>query len=250
MTLFRPNPVCGGMLALALCAFSAGAMAQSLNPPATTAAKKVAAVAHKPLKITPGKRAAKLAAPLRAAAQKPVARPIAPPGRVAAAPHQPARAAASKPKLKKPAAAAAPRAARPALARQHLAPRRPVREAVPAAPAIEPVPLTPVQRDTLYRMIVHRPLQPNPVTTERVLPPTVIKPNSPPPPPAPAVAPPFAEPVPPVGAQLPPSVPLHAIPDDAVAAVPQVEPYRYAFIGDRVLLVDPTTGIVVAAINQ
>jgi hypothetical protein len=53
-----------------------------------------------------------------------------------------------------------------------------------------------------------------------------------------------------VGAQLPPTVPLLRLPLSAVQAVPAIGAYRYAFVGQRVLLVDPATSIVIAAINE
>jgi hypothetical protein len=53
-----------------------------------------------------------------------------------------------------------------------------------------------------------------------------------------------------VGAQLPSTVPLHRLPPRAVATVPAVGAYRYAFVGERVLLVDPTTSTVIAAIKE
>jgi hypothetical protein len=53
-----------------------------------------------------------------------------------------------------------------------------------------------------------------------------------------------------VGAQLPSTIPLHQMPPGAVTAVPEIGHYGYAFVGDRLLLVDPATGIVVAAIKR
>lgn len=113
------------------------------------------------------------------------------------------------------------------------------------------VALTPLQRDTIYRTIVEAPLRPRAVATERV-PPAAAAAAAPPPPVA-VVAPDLPSAAPAeftVGTRLPAAVSLHAIPPGAVAAVPAVGRYRYAFIGDRVLLVDPDTGIVVAAIGQ
>ncbi|CAN0141289.1 unnamed protein product [Phaeothamnion confervicola] len=113
------------------------------------------------------------------------------------------------------------------------------------------IPLTPSQRESIYRIITERPLRPNPVVTERVLPPTAPKPVEPIRSSADAVPPPA---IPDrrlkVGAVVPPVIALHPIPVGAVAAVPEIEPFRYAFVGDRVLLVDPRNGRVVAAINQ
>jgi hypothetical protein len=118
-----------------------------------------------------------------------------------------------------------------------------------APAAMEPMPLTPSQRGVIYRIITERPLRPNPVVTERILPPDAIPPAHPEPMPA---GPPtmISEAELGVGAIVPSGIRLHPIPIGAVAAVPEIEPYRYAFIGNRVLLVDPASGRVVAAINQ
>jgi hypothetical protein len=51
-----------------------------------------------------------------------------------------------------------------------------------------------------------------------------------------------------VGARIPPSVPLAALPEAVAARVPAARPYGYAVLDNRVLLVDPSTGIIVAAI--
>ncbi len=53
-----------------------------------------------------------------------------------------------------------------------------------------------------------------------------------------------------VGARIPPNVQLVAVPDPVVARVPATRPYSYARYGDRVYLVDPATGIIVADITQ
>jgi hypothetical protein len=53
-----------------------------------------------------------------------------------------------------------------------------------------------------------------------------------------------------VGARMPPSVPLIAVPEPVAARVPAVGPYSYAVLDNRVYLVDPATGIIVAAIAQ
>jgi hypothetical protein len=53
-----------------------------------------------------------------------------------------------------------------------------------------------------------------------------------------------------IGSQLPANVPLYAIPESAALQVPVVRRYSYAFINDRVLLVEPATGIVVAELDR
>ena len=51
-----------------------------------------------------------------------------------------------------------------------------------------------------------------------------------------------------VGARVPASVPLLVLPERLAGRVPAARPYSYAVLDSRVLLVDPSTGIVVAAI--
>ena len=53
-----------------------------------------------------------------------------------------------------------------------------------------------------------------------------------------------------VGARMPPSVPLVAVPEPLAARIPVVQSYSYAVLDNRVYLVDPSTGIIVATINQ
>lgn len=52
-----------------------------------------------------------------------------------------------------------------------------------------------------------------------------------------------------VGEQVPPSIELHMLPDDAVADAPAVKIYRYTLIRNEVVLVDPTTMRVVDVIR-
>jgi len=51
-----------------------------------------------------------------------------------------------------------------------------------------------------------------------------------------------------VGARVSASVPLLVLPERLAGRVPAARPYSYAVLDSRVLLVDPSTGIVVAAI--
>ncbi len=52
-----------------------------------------------------------------------------------------------------------------------------------------------------------------------------------------------------VGARIPQSVPLVAVPEPVVARIPAARPYSYARLDNRVYLVDPATGIIVADIT-
>jgi hypothetical protein len=52
-----------------------------------------------------------------------------------------------------------------------------------------------------------------------------------------------------VGARIPPSVPLIAVPEPVVARIPVAAPYSYAVIENRVYLVDPATSVIVAVIT-
>jgi hypothetical protein len=129
--------------------------------------------------------------------------------------------------------------------RRPAAPPAPVSVSAPAAAAA--FALTQAQKSAIYRAIAEMPLQPKPVITEHLSQPLANAPDS-----GPATSgaapPPVTETAPAVGEPVAPTVPLHPLPPGAVAAAPQIESYRYAFIGERVLLVDPATGLVVAAI--
>lgn len=53
-----------------------------------------------------------------------------------------------------------------------------------------------------------------------------------------------------LGADVPPSLELYALPDDAMAQAPVTKLYRVVVIGDKVVLVDPTTMRVVEVIDR
>jgi hypothetical protein len=53
-----------------------------------------------------------------------------------------------------------------------------------------------------------------------------------------------------VGTRLPPTARLAPLPPPVVAAVPAVRSYRYMVVNNRLLLVDPDTGIVVADLTD
>lgn len=83
----------------------------------------------------------------------------------------------------------------------------------------EPLALTPVQRQTIYRTIVR----------ERVAAPA----------PAPTVE--YR-----VGAPVPGGVQLYAMPETVAVEVPAIRQYKYMMVNNRVVLVDPATSQVVA----
>ncbi len=114
------------------------------------------------------------------------------------------------------------------------------------AVAAQPLALTPRQRTTIYRTIVPQGRGRAPIVRERIVTETVA-------PPAavrervvtqPAVAD-YA-----VGSRVAESYALASLPTSVVATVPAVRPYRYMVINNRLLLVDPATGIVVADITE
>ena len=122
----------------------------------------------------------------------------------------------------------------------------------------EPLLLSADQRDVVYREIVNTRVAPGPTG--------VLAPFSPVLPPAPPLttqvietgpgAAMVATPAPVmrtayvVGSRLPPDVRLIELPQTAVAQVPAMAPYAYAMVEDRVLLVDPQTGIIVADVTN
>ena len=81
----------------------------------------------------------------------------------------------------------------------------------------EPLTLTPVQRQTIYRTIVR----------ERV-----------------AAAPPTVEYR--VGTRVPAGVELYSVPEAVAVEVPAIRRYKYMTVNNRVVLVDPATSQVVA----
>jgi hypothetical protein len=164
-------------------------------------------------------------------------------------------------------------------------PARTVTRAVTAAvPSDQPLVLSPAQRQVIYRTVVQREVYPAPVPAG---PPVVAQTDVYAPPPAfgyplRAVYPtddpyygssgyrdyaygpdPYRDYRDPyhtadrwdgaplvVGARIPPSVPLVAVPDPIVARIPATQSYSYAVIDNRVYLVDPATDIIVAEIAQ
>jgi hypothetical protein len=82
----------------------------------------------------------------------------------------------------------------------------------------QPLQLTPVQRQTIYRTIVRQPVVAAP-------PPTVEYR---------------------VGTRVPESVQLYSVPQEVAVAVPQVRRYKYMVVNHQVVLVDPATSEVVA----
>jgi hypothetical protein len=53
-----------------------------------------------------------------------------------------------------------------------------------------------------------------------------------------------------VGARVPATVPLYALPETIVRQVPSMRPYQYAVVDDRVFLVDPETSLITAELNE
>jgi hypothetical protein len=53
-----------------------------------------------------------------------------------------------------------------------------------------------------------------------------------------------------VGARVPAATPLAPLPPALIADVPAIRSYRYMTVGERVLLVDPGTGVIVADVTR
>jgi hypothetical protein len=85
---------------------------------------------------------------------------------------------------------------------------------------VQQVELTPAQRTTIYRTIVR----------DRAAPPAGVDVR--------------------VGALVPETVQLQAVPEAIALEVPAIRSYRYMVINNRVLLVDPATSTVVAEIVE
>ena len=81
----------------------------------------------------------------------------------------------------------------------------------------QPLQLTPVQRQTIYRTIVRERVQPAQPTVEYR-----------------------------VGMRVPQSARLYTVPETVAVEVPAIKTYKYMMVNDRVVLVDPATSEVVA----
>lgn len=82
----------------------------------------------------------------------------------------------------------------------------------------EPLELTPVQRQTIYRTIVREPAE--------AVPPPVVEYR--------------------VGTRVPAAARLYTVPREVAVEVPAIRGYRYMRVNNRVVLVDPATSEVVA----
>jgi hypothetical protein len=84
----------------------------------------------------------------------------------------------------------------------------------------QPLQLTPVQRQTIYRTIVRRPVEAQPTIEYRV------------------------------GTRVPQGARLYEVPQEVGVEVPAIRSYKYMLVNDRVVLVDPATSEVVGEVDQ
>src|SRR5712691_7094021 len=110
----------------------------------------------------------------------------------------------------------------------------------------QPLALTPTQRTTIYRTIIPQGRGRGPIVRERIVTETLA--------PAPvleervvrgAVAADYV-----VGSRVSDAYALAPLPRAVVSTVPAVRSYRYMVINNRLLLVDPATGLVVADMTE
>jgi hypothetical protein len=119
-----------------------------------------------------------------------------------------------------------------------------------------PLALTPAQRTTIYRTIIPQgrgrgPIVREQIVTESVAPAPVVRERI-------APAPVVRERVAPagsayayaVGSRVGDAYALAPMPQAVVSTVPAVRSYRYMVINNRLLLVDPATGLVVAEVTD
>ena len=111
-----------------------------------------------------------------------------------------------------------------------------------------PLALTPAQRTTIYRTIIPQgrgrgPIVRERIVTESVAPAPVARERIVNPPAGSAYA--YT-----VGSRVGDAYALAPMPQAVAATVPAVRSYRYMVINNRLLLVDPATGIVVAEVND
>jgi hypothetical protein len=53
-----------------------------------------------------------------------------------------------------------------------------------------------------------------------------------------------------IGTLLPANVPLYGVPESLLFRVPTLRPYRYAYLGEQVYLVDPLSNVIVAVVTE
>jgi hypothetical protein len=125
---------------------------------------------------------------------------------------------------------------------------RPQRAPVYAMATAEPLSLNRAERDVVYRQIVDQ--RTVPMQQRGILAP--IGSMFPTVSPAPTVT--YAEPAMRtsyiVGTRLPSDIPLIELPNSAIEQVPVIATYAYATVDGRVLLVDPSSGMIVADITN
>jgi hypothetical protein len=113
----------------------------------------------------------------------------------------------------------------------------------------QPLALTPAQRTTIYRTIIPQGRGRGPIVKERIItesaaPVPVVRERV-----VPRVGVDYAADYV-VGSRVSDSYALAPLPQSVVTSVPAVRSYRYVVINNRLLLVDPATGIVVADVTR
>ena len=114
-----------------------------------------------------------------------------------------------------------------------------------------PLALTPAQRTTIYRTIIPQGRGREPIVRERIVTESVApvaRERIGNPPAGSAYAPAASAYT--VGSRIGDAYALAPMPRTVAATVPAVRSYRYMVINNRLLLVDPATGIVVAEVND
>ena len=86
---------------------------------------------------------------------------------------------------------------------------------------IEPLRLTPQQRTVIYRTVTRE---------RRVIPPSDVEIRA--------------------GAAVPPTVVLSPLPESLYVQVPELTPYKYFYVNNQLVLVDPRTSQVIDIIDQ
>jgi len=164
----------------------------------------------------------------------------------------------------------APAHIRSATVREHSRPATTTRIVTVPPVSDQALVLSPAQRQVIYRSVVERPYYPAPVVAGPVAQTEFYPPPSGYYPPRvveaadergyaydpyhddyrPTYRPAYQPARLVVGARVPQSVPLYAVPEPVAARIPVAAPYSYALIDNRVFLVDPATDVIVAELTQ